>query len=97
MNQPIECAFVWRNCKKNWEKSFENFGSRSEKWLLMMKTVMLILIYLLLIMFRSCLSQSKRWLASCGVYVQNWIFTPMHGMHVWTVHEFHSFSLKIQF
>ena len=48
--------------------------------MLILKTVEVILIYLLLIMFRSCLSQSQRWLASWKVFVQKWFFS-LHAPH----------------
>ena len=34
MNQAIEELLVWRFARKIWEKSLKNFGSRSEKWVL---------------------------------------------------------------
>lgn len=56
-NQSIGMAFVWRICKRNSEKSFDDSCNSDLKSVLMMKTVGIILIYLMLMILKTCFNR----------------------------------------
>lgn len=75
MNPTREMACVWENWKFLLREKFEKFLDLDLKWMPLMKAVVFNLIYPMLILLKSCLSQMQLRLTKCKVYESIGIFT----------------------